>query len=398
MLKNQYLAWRMKPIFFVLVGFAHLLGWQPQNPPRVDRNLFDVFFISESVGCACGNFGFLIRTTDAGANWLDRSGITNSWIDDLWFANAHIGYGVGETGTVIKTTDAGDNWFLLNSGTTRNLYGVCFPDSVNGWIAGQGGIIRHTTDGGNFWTDQNSGLTLYIFDIEFVNLDTGWACGQNGWVYKTSDGGNTWLRTPLAGADLYGLKCVNGQELWVVGGNGRIFHLTDFGNVVQNWQFTNLALKAVEVKGTKVWICGENGKIFFSSDYGANWTEQQSQTTNYLDEIFFWDENYGWTVGMAGTIRYTQNGGLGLDENLPKANKIFLAPNPLRHQLRFYVEDKTAKITIWDGKGKKISEVFRPNNHSPFFNLTIKDFAPGVYFIRINTPFQSMYSKIVVVN
>ncbi|MFB0510071.1 MAG: WD40/YVTN/BNR-like repeat-containing protein, partial [bacterium] len=78
-------------------------GWQPQISPRTDRNLFDIWFVSESIGCACGNFGFLIQTTDRGNTWQDRSGVTNSWIDDMCFANSWIGYAVGEAGTIIKT-------------------------------------------------------------------------------------------------------------------------------------------------------------------------------------------------------------------------------------------------------------------------------------------------------
>ncbi|MEO0093002.1 MAG: hypothetical protein ABIK67_01930 [candidate division WOR-3 bacterium] len=72
-------------IFCLIYSIAYNQGWQLQTAPRTDRNLFDIWFVSESVGCVCGNFGFLIRTTDAGMNWQDRSGVTNAWLDDMWF-------------------------------------------------------------------------------------------------------------------------------------------------------------------------------------------------------------------------------------------------------------------------------------------------------------------------
>ncbi|MEO0092998.1 MAG: YCF48-related protein [candidate division WOR-3 bacterium] len=358
---------------FPIIIFNYALSWQRQISPRTDRNLFDIWFVSESIGCACGNFGFLIRTTDAGANWQDRSGVTNNWIDDMWFADSRIGYAVGEAGTILKTTDGGENWFLLSCGLNFNLYGVCFPDTDNGWITGQGGIICHTSDGGITWSPQNSGTTLYIFDIEFVNADTGWACGQNGWVYKTSNGGNNWTRLNIAGSDLYGLKCVSGTELWVAGANGKIYRISDFGNNVQSWQVSSGTLKAVEVKGNRIWVCGQFGTIVFSPNYGDTWIQQTCPTNNYLDEIFFWDENRGWIVGMAGTILYTQNGGVGLIENFgkPKAN----FPN---------IQFTGKKYTLWTSAGQKIQ--------APFNALP-----SGVYFITTDNFFQPICHKVIIV-
>uniref|UniRef100_A0A7C6EGS2 T9SS type A sorting domain-containing protein n=1 Tax=candidate division WOR-3 bacterium TaxID=2052148 RepID=A0A7C6EGS2_UNCW3 len=393
----------LKPItlsliaFFVIHSIAYNQGWQPQIPPRTDRNLFDVWFVSESVGCACGNFGFLIKTTDGGISWQDRSGVTNSWIDDMWFVsdaapciNSRIGYAVGEAGTILKTTDAGTNWLLLNCGSNRNLYGVCFPDTNNGWVTGQGGVIFYTPDGANTWYLQNSGLTLAIFDIEFVNPDTGFACGQNGWFYKTADGGNNWSLMNISSVDLYGLKCVSGSELWVVGANGRIYRITNFGNTIESWQLGNFVLKAVEVKNNKVWVCGQYGTIFFSPNNGDTWIQQNSQTTNYLDEIFFFDENRGWAVGMQGTIRYTENGGVGLDGIIPISPKtdIRISPNPARNQLKFFLSDNLPNsnklvIKFWSITGKMVKqfEIYP----SKTFALSITNLPTGIYFVTVNS-------------
>lgn len=378
-------------------------GWQPQISPRTDRNLFDIWFVSESIGCACGNFGFLIQTTDAGTNWQDRSGVTNSWIDDMCFANSWIGYAVGEAGTIIKTIDAGENWQLINSGTNQNLYGISFPDTNIGWVTGQGGIIRHTTDAGNTWSDQISGLTLFIFDIEFVNPDTGWACGQNGWVYKTSSGGDTWLRSHVSGSDLHGLKCVSGNELWVVGSGGRIYHITEFGNNVQNWQPGSSVLKAVEIKGSKIWVCGQYGIIWHSSNNGDTWVQQASQTTNYLDEIFFWDENQGWIIGMQGTIRYTENGGVSLNECLTDFvdKSINIRPNPAQDRLKISFNCRPtfskARIIFWAINGKRLKQLDLPVNGSTV-ELKTTGLPSGIYFVEINLDYHKTLNKLMITN
>lgn len=387
----------------IIYSIVYNQGWQPQIPPRTDRNLFDIWFVNESIGCACGNFGFLIRTTDAGINWQDRSGITNAWLDDMWFI-AHIGYAVGEAGTVLKTTDAGASWFVINTGSNRNFYGVCFPDTNNGWITGQGGIIYHTSDGGITWYPQNPGTTLYIFDIEFVNPDTGWACGQNGWVYKTSNGGNNWTRLNISGSDLYGLKCARGSELWVAGANGKIHGISDFGNNVRSWQVGSGTLKAVEVKGNRIWVCGQFGTVVYSPNSGDTWIQQNSQTTNYLDEIFFWDGTRGWTVGMQGTIRYTENGGVGLPETSNNQDNrwFWISPNPIANKLKFYLGNHLPNsnqlvIKFWSITGKLVRQFKLRLNGSKTYDLAISDMPNGIYLVTVDGAFSNPARRIKII-
>src|SRR3981189_354735 len=57
------------------------------------------------------------------------------------------GYAVGDFGTLLKTTDAGDTWTGLPAGTFSNLTEVEAVDA-NTVVAGGGCVARLSTDGG----------------------------------------------------------------------------------------------------------------------------------------------------------------------------------------------------------------------------------------------------------
>ena len=51
------------------------------------------------------------------------------------------------------------------------------------------------------------------------------------------------------------------------------------------------------------------GVIFKTTNQGETWTTQAIGVTNILDDIFFINENTGWTVGGDGIILKTTDGG-----------------------------------------------------------------------------------------
>ena len=58
------------------------------------------------------------------------------------------GYAVGDSGVILKTYDAGTNWLEQQSGTSLKLNKVYFIDLDFGFIVGDSGIILRTTTGG----------------------------------------------------------------------------------------------------------------------------------------------------------------------------------------------------------------------------------------------------------
>lgn len=57
------------------------------------------------------------------------------------------------------------------------------------------------------------------------------------------------------------------------------------------------------------WTVGDAGTLLHTEDGGATWTAQTSGTTQNLRGVAFTDALDGWAVGNAGTILHTTNGG-----------------------------------------------------------------------------------------
>lgn len=142
-------------------------------------------------GCKQGN---IIRSWDGGNTWtLYNSGLgTSMEFIAIDFVSPLTGFVAGTNGTVLKTTDAGVTWVQKSTGFTHLLWDMDFVDSLYGWISGTGERIIATTDGGETWNLQLSAGGLGTYGISFVNRLNGVAAGSSGNTFYTEDGGVTW--------------------------------------------------------------------------------------------------------------------------------------------------------------------------------------------------------------
>ena len=131
--------------------------------------------------------GGCYRTTNNGATWTQTSGGN---IFDLWFVNDTLGFAGGEGGALFRSTDGGASWQPLVSGTNADIHSIFFLNDTLGFTGGGGGW--RTTDGGDTWT-YLGGLPQYTKSIFFTHPDTGYAVSVSGQAVRTTDGGDTWV-------------------------------------------------------------------------------------------------------------------------------------------------------------------------------------------------------------
>jgi photosystem II stability/assembly factor-like uncharacterized protein len=160
----------------------------------INTNLYSVYFLDVNTGFAVGDIHTILKTTDAGLDWINISQPEPDYITyyAILFVNNSIGY-ISVTynnfpRTVLKTTNGGINWFGPGPGNGGG-YSISFPNQNIGYSVGNGGYISKTTNGGNNWYQQNSGITKALRSIFFVNQTMGWAVGDSGIILKTTDGG-----------------------------------------------------------------------------------------------------------------------------------------------------------------------------------------------------------------
>jgi hypothetical protein len=147
------------------------------------------------------------------------------------------------------------------------------------------------------------------------------------------------------------------------------------------------------------WIAGGdvvNGIVVHTTDGGANWTLQNTGTTNGLYSLYFTDADTGWAVGLNGTIIHTTNGGVGVEEigtiKQPQRD-IFLSqnsPNPFSRTTVIRFALPTAghvDLRVYDLIGQEVAVLInrelQAGEHDVIFNG--QDLPNGVYFYRLDT-------------
>ncbi len=159
-------------------------GGKTWSQKRVYRALNDCCWLSEKEAWAVGSrvsVGFMptptsplythktariIHSTDGGENWepVDTDDIGGAKeLRSISFADGKHGCAVGDGGAILVTSDGGKKWTLCKKVTDKALYGVCLVDKKKGWAVGEGGTILKTTDGGKTWKKDSSPVkeTLY---------------------------------------------------------------------------------------------------------------------------------------------------------------------------------------------------------------------------------------------
>ncbi|PCJ23271.1 MAG: hypothetical protein COA97_11925 [Flavobacteriales bacterium] len=210
-----------------------------------------VFFTSTNTGYVITSIygppggSFIYKTTNGGINWTQ----TNSFpsiptLQAITFTNSNTGFIVGYSGQIIKTNNAGTNWIVSQIPNTETLISVYFPDQMTGFAVGYSNIsgsdVIKTIDSGNSWQNISSGGTFNsaLRGVYFPTVNTGYAVGENGRIITTNDAGNTWI-TSNSGVldDLYSTFFISNNG-FAVGTAGKILKTTT--NVSSNAFIDNL--------------------------------------------------------------------------------------------------------------------------------------------------------------
>lgn len=143
---------------------------------------------------ALGDKDTILRTKDAGMNWLVSKVNTSERLFGPLRSIGKKGW-VKTAREVYASEDDGLTWqsILRLSKNDPDLNSMGFADELNGWAVGDKGLIFHTMDGGKTWEKQNSRLKPDLGSIAVIDQSTVWVLSQEI-ILKTTDGGKTWIR------------------------------------------------------------------------------------------------------------------------------------------------------------------------------------------------------------
>jgi photosystem II stability/assembly factor-like uncharacterized protein len=202
--------------FLFLISFSNLYsqnGWfqQYSSPYKIN----DLYFLNENTGWACGDSGFVAKTTNAGVNWIGQYSPIRVCYKSIHFINENTGWvGGGDdyilsTTGILNTTNGGANWYVLvYSGGYSTVSSVQLLNKDTAFVAyagdgmfsTTGGFVRTTNNGVN-WQSPISGMGSYQFSgIHFINNQTGWVLAYFGndtglnldRILKSTNSGANW--------------------------------------------------------------------------------------------------------------------------------------------------------------------------------------------------------------
>jgi photosystem II stability/assembly factor-like uncharacterized protein len=258
---------------------------------------------------------FLFTITLLSQSWIQLNSGTTKSLRSVCFIDENTGWSVGENGILLKTTNGGINWTQKTIANGWSLYDIYFTNDSIGWvtIAYPEGKIYKSTDGGNNWNLNRSIQWPGYLHIQFINKDTGWVINYfNKEILKTTNSGLNWYATNIQQGffdEFQNISFINHNIGFVVSSEGSILKSTDAG---ENWFLINdLDIWLEDVEFTSIdtgWVVGTYGKIFKTTDAGITWFQQQSNVSEILNDIHMFDNNNGWIAGF-GHILITTDGG-----------------------------------------------------------------------------------------
>jgi len=351
----------------VQVGSA---GWLWGNPLPQGNSLRDIAFVpGTTTGYAVGDFGTIIKTTDAGVDWtglpagtfinLKRveiaadgsviagagcvlristdAGVTFNRIPftaseatcphgvvAFSYQNKTNGYNLLDDGEVQRTTDGGQS-FLSNTtglpgtpgsptgGNAKPLDITFLADGTTGLASTSDGHIYRTTDGAQTWTSVAT-VPLGVLRIDMLDSSNGYAVGTSGGFLSTTDGGKTW--NPLASgstAALTGISCISLTSCVLSTDKGDTIALTtDGGATALQQPHPPVEVNAAAwASATQVVGVGNNGGTVVSSDGGINYSPvgKTLKATSYNRLRAGGTSNTAYVVGPNGALAETIDGG-----------------------------------------------------------------------------------------
>ncbi|MFA7361859.1 MAG: T9SS type A sorting domain-containing protein [Candidatus Kapaibacterium sp.] len=214
---------------------------------------------------------FALSYSQLNSQWIDLNMGNGFSIFDFSFPNAQTGYICGYGGLFKKTTNGGINWIDLSFPTTENsLNAVHFFNANTGLLAADSDTIYRTVNGTNNWSERIF-IGFQVQDFHFLDSLIGYASGLNRLAF-TTNGGLNWSTS-------------------IIQSSGQIF----FINQNTGWTLGNITAGSNVLKTT-------NG--------GVNWQIQHSTSDfRIIYDIYFLDENTGYTSGYRHNILKTTNGG-----------------------------------------------------------------------------------------
>jgi photosystem II stability/assembly factor-like uncharacterized protein len=282
----------------------------------------------------------LVLTSDAGNTWsVKNPRLFPDSIESYKFFHhlamidsAHI-IAIGDTGLIIRSSDAGENWIRQDFPTPHPLSDIHFANAQEGIIAG-GGIVLTTSNGGESWNPVNHAPYYTLRSCHaFGNGRFAFFCYDKSNIYTTNDNWVTRdsVNVKTATDSVVGYNGIvachymGNDSILAVGAvivgtsagtrRSRILLSVDRGRtwVEQLYRFTYGWAGVASTSNTDLWLCGGYKRgLLMSTNHGASWIDDSVAIPVPLPDNF---EEINSIQAISPTVAI-----LGLDSYIAKLN------------------------------------------------------------------------------
>jgi photosystem II stability/assembly factor-like uncharacterized protein len=321
-----------KSIILFLLAINSVLFAHEWNPYEIntDKNLNDVFFLSENLGWIVGDDGVIFKLENE--QWVQiEQDITSENLNSVFFVNDSIGWVVGNNGIILKYEN--EQFTLFDSPTDQHLNGVCFVGENFGWITGDGRTILEFTEVGwqKYSTDHFSYDLGDLKQIQFIDATFGAIIGgdldggftiltySNGEWVEDNNGTNTTYLNGLFVMSPDVIFTVESQNVTSFWGQYIKYNSTSGSFSTISTTFTNNSTCDIDISDNIGWsVYNRNIYIYENGEFAKIFNEPVS--SEYLNAIDLINDSTGWAVGNAGTLlKYNYNGNIIKATNTPYA-------------------------------------------------------------------------------
>lgn len=347
--------------------------------------LYSVEFIDDTTGfIAGGNFsagGQILRTTDSGETWEVRRSL-DTILYDLHFVNDTTGWAVGASGIILKTENAGMNWIGQSNKASRALYSIHFSDMENGWIVGIGNETIHTTDGGESWRSLKGLNDLRLNSVTISDANEAWAVGSNGIIMKFNQSVSTSMVNLLYPANQSTDIPVSAEFIWGISYSASSYEL----QIATDLDFNTLIVEESEVSSTRL-----TPETELSSEELYYW---RVRTDNFGVKSD-WSEVFSFTTKLTTTM----DGGSDLPKEFSLEQNY---PNPFNPTtiIEFALpQTSNVRLELFNVVGQRVATLVNETRQAGVhqIDLDASQFASGVYFYRLNTGNKEMTRSMTLI-
>ena len=234
---------------------------------------------------AIGDVPGVFHSIDGGASWTPVPNPSTGRLRHLFVGGDGDLFAAGENGEIIKSSDAGANWVSIGPGV-GDIRSQWWADDDTGFAVGLE-VAHKTTNGGADWAQFTEFDFFGYNEVAFADANLGYAISDFAYV-ETTDGGNTWTHFDQFVEPLYRFRTLYlSSSHWLTVTNlegASLWETTDGGDTWTDLQ-TTLAigfLALEQAPGGRVLFSSSRGDLHYSDDLG----QTAGNSTAYLDGGF----------------------------------------------------------------------------------------------------------------